>query len=935
MITLSTPVASRPRAKRRDRRPDACGPSPRWRLPSALLLLGLLCGKAAAEEAKKVTFQDHALPLLRQRCGSCHNADKKTAGLDVTTYTGIMAGGGSGEVVVPGDAAGSYLFRVVNHDDEPKMPPDAPPIPEAERQTLRAWIDGGVLENAGSVAVKAKKVDVAMAGPATERPKVQPLPAHLPLQPVLRTPSLDACASVATSPWAPLAAVCGQKQILLYRTDSLELAGVLPFPEGRPHVVRFSRGGGLVLAAGGVGATSGRVAVWNLRNGRRIRTLGDELDVVLAADISPDQRLVALGGPQKMVRVYSLETGEKLFEMKKHTDWVQSAAFSPDGVLLATSDRSGGVVIWEAATGRDFLVLNGHPSAVTSLAWRGDSNMLATGCDDGQIRLWELENGNQVKAWAAHGGGVASVSFARDGRLASVGRDRVAKLWKPDGAQERAFEALPDLGIATAFCDETGRLIAGDWTGQILVWNAADGARLGGLDQNPPALAERLTASERMMHEARASLALIEPVAAAATAKAAAAAAEQSAAATARQAAEKAFSDRQMQVDAAMAAAGTTQKSHAEAVATAPPLEQEVQAAMAALKTASDALGQAGEDPAKKGPAEQAVAIAKQKTDESLSRLAAHKAETDRRAMLAAEAQKQLAAAVPERDKAKAALEAASAKLQQADAALASARGEEQKQAAQLAEKKGALDRATAAHARWMAEIAFQARFTELTTALADRERDVAAAETAMAEAEARRRSQEEVRRGHESARDAAKKQADTLTATIAAIEKESQDLATKIATRGGEITATQQRIEQLVQAIAALDEAGKTLAKGLTATPGDAELTASQTAVTTARSAKQAQLAEKQGQLATMAGERSAWEKAVAEKKALADRHRQAIAVAAAAMQEAAKQVDATTPSVEAANQDVAAKQAVVADRQKQVQAVSAELDALQGVSG
>ena len=550
-------------------------------------LQAVLAVSGAAEEVKKVTFVDHALPVLRQRCGSCHNADKKTAGLDVTTFAGIMAGGGSGEVVVAGDASGSYLFRVVNHDDEPTMPPDAPPIPEAERQTLRAWIDGGVLENSGSVAVKAKKVEVAMAAPATERPAVQPMPAHLSLEPVLRTSSLDGCSSIATSPWSPLAAICGQKQILLYRTDSLELTGVLPFPEGRPHVVRFSRGGGLVLAAGGVGATSGRVVVWNLKNGRRIRALGEEMDVVLAADVSPDQRLVAVGGPQKMVRVYSLETGDKLYEMKKHTDWVQSAAFSPDGVLLATSDRSGGVVVWEAATGRDYLVINGHPAGVTSVAWRGDSNMLATGCEDGQIRLWELENGKQVKAWAAHGGGVASVTFTRDGRLASIGRDRVPKLWKPDGAQERAFEALPDLGLAAAFCDETGRLVAGDWTGQIAVWNVADGARVGGLDQNPPMLADRVATAERLMNETKASLAEAEKAVIAAQAKVATNATNREAAVAARQTAEAMLGERQKMVDAAMATAAAAQKAHADAVAAAWPLDQAVQAAAAELKAAT------------------------------------------------------------------------------------------------------------------------------------------------------------------------------------------------------------------------------------------------------------------------------------------------------------------------------------------------------------
>lgn len=893
----------------------------------------ILALSATAEEAKKVTFHDHALPVLRQRCGSCHNADKKTAGLDVTTYAGIMAGGGSGEVVVPGDASASYLFRVVNHDDEPKMPPDAPPIPEAERQTLRAWIDGGVLENSGSVAVKAKKVDVAMAAPATERPAVQPMPAHLPLEPMLRTASLDACSAIATSPWSPLAAVCGQKQILLYRTDSLELTGVLPFPEGRPHVVRFSRGGGLVLAAGGVGATSGKVVVWNLKNGRRIRALGEEMDVVLAADVSPDQRLVVLGGPQKMVRVHSLETGDKLFEMKKHTDWIQSAAFSPDGVLLATSDRSGGVVIWEAATGRDYLVLNGHPAGVTSVAWRGDSNMLATGCEDGQIRLWELENGNQVKAWAAHGGGVASVTFTRDGRLASVGRDRVAKLWKPDGAQERAFEALPDLGLAAAFCDETGRLLAGDWTGQIAVWNAVDGARLGNLDQNPPSLADRVASAERSMNEAKGALADAEKAAAAAQAKVAANATNREAALAARQAAEAMLGERQKLVDAAMAAATAAQKVHADAVAAAGPLDQAVQAAAAELKAATDALAQIGEDPAKKGPADQAAMAAKKKHDDAVAKAAAHKAEIDKQAVASDMAQKQLAGRVAERDSAKVTVDAAITKLQQDDATLAAARGEEQTAMAQVVERKSQLAALAARHAHWLSEVAFHGRFVALSAVLASHEQQLSAAEAAVGEADAKRQAAEEIRRGHDAARETARKQSELLAGMIAALEKESQEFTEKIAARGGEITATQQQIEQIVQAIAALDEVARSLAKPLAAAPNDAELTSAQTAATAARAAKQAQLEAKQQQMAAMTNERASWEKMVAEKKATAEKHRQEMAIATAAMSDAAKQVEAATPAVEAAAGEVAARQAIVSERQKQLAAASTELDALQGV--
>lgn len=463
-------------------------------VPAAVVLAASVLPAVAADTP---TFVDNALPVLRQRCGSCHNPDKKTAGLDVTSYAAILRGGGSGEVITPGDAAGSHLFRVANHDDEPKMPPDAPPIPEAERQVLKSWIDGGVLETKGSVAVAPKRVEVAMAAPATERPAVPPMPGRLPLETGVKTAKPDSSTSLATSPWSPLVAVCGQKQVVLYRTDTLDLVGVLPFPEGRPHVVRFSAGGGLIVAGGGVGGQSGRVAVWNLRNGRRLCTLGDELDIVLAADVSPDQRLIALGGPQKVARIWSIETGAKLHDLGKHTDWILATAFSPDGALLATADRAGNVFAWESATGRDFLTIPAHPAAVTSLAWRGDSNVLATGCDDGQIRLWEPENGTLVKAWPAHGGGVTAVDFTRDGRLVSVGRDKTPKLWKADFSQERALATGADVGLSVAACDETGRILVGDWTGELSAYAAADGGRVGMLDPNPAPLTDRVAAAER------------------------------------------------------------------------------------------------------------------------------------------------------------------------------------------------------------------------------------------------------------------------------------------------------------------------------------------------------------------------------------------------------------------------------------------------------
>lgn len=461
----------------------------------------------AASKGPKVTYDDDVRNIFRERCFACHNTEKKTAGLDLTTYSGVIAGGGSGAVIEAGSSGDSYLFSLVSHTSEPHMPPKSDKLPDGYLATISKWIDGGALENKGSKAAASKKpkLDLSLKGAPVGRPEgPPPMPERLSIEPVTRTPRPTAARTVATNPWSPLCAIPGQKQVLLYNTKTLDLIGVLPFPEGDPEVLKFSRNGLLLLAGGGKGATSGRVVVWNVKTGERMFEVGDELDEVLGADISADQSLIALGGPGKIVRVYSTADGSLKSQMKKHTDWIYSVAFSPDGVLLATADRNGGIVIWEAQTGREYSVLAGHPTAVTALSWRIDSNLLASGSEDGTIKLWEMENGTQVKTWGAHGGGVTSIDFTRDGRLVTCGRDRVARLWDQKWTAKTGYSGFADLPLCVAYCDETNRLIAGDWTGAFHVFDGATGKEVGTLDANPPRLAERLDAAALEVAQKRA-----------------------------------------------------------------------------------------------------------------------------------------------------------------------------------------------------------------------------------------------------------------------------------------------------------------------------------------------------------------------------------------------------------------------------------------------
>ncbi|MCA9014248.1 MAG: hypothetical protein KDA77_02845 [Planctomycetaceae bacterium] len=481
---------------------------------AAGLIVSLMTSGLFAEDKKpadtkkvKVTFDEHIKPIFRAKCFSCHNTDKKASGLDLTNYTGLMQGGAAGASVDPGDAGGSYLYMLVTHESEPFMPPKADKLPDNELALIQEWINGGAPENAGSkVVIKKPKFELALQGASSGKPQgPPPMPPRLSLEPIVHASLSTAVTALATNPWSPLAAVAGQKQILLYNTKTLELLGVLPFPEGIPHVLKFSRNGSLLLAGGGHAAASGRVVVWDVKTGKRLFEVGDELDSVLCADISSDQRFIALGSPSKVIRVYSTSTGELAYEIRKHTDWMTSLAFSPDSVLLCSGDRNGGAFVWEAATGSEYLTLKGHNGGITGISWRSDSNIVATSSEDQSVKLWELENGTNVKSWNAHGGGTSGVEFARDGRLVTCGRDRVAKVWDQAGKQLIAFPAFADIAVGVTVCDETNHVIASDWTGKIKVWNAADGKEVGELTANPLQLSQRLSLATASLQTAQAN----------------------------------------------------------------------------------------------------------------------------------------------------------------------------------------------------------------------------------------------------------------------------------------------------------------------------------------------------------------------------------------------------------------------------------------------
>lgn len=566
----------------------------RWLLP--LLLVGPT-SLAAGDDL--VTYADHIRPIFAARCLNCHNPDKLKGDLDLSTFSGTMTGGSGGAVVAAGDADGSALVGVVSHTREPKMPPKGDRLGDQEIALIRAWVAGGCRETASSAAAPSKP-KISLGGSAARSGPREALRLPMDARPPLdRAPSVVAMASLDH---APILALAARREVLLVDLDLGAAIGALPTDDDAIHSLRFARDGSLLVAGGGIDGKSGRVWLWSLPEGRLLTHVGEEVDVVLAADVDTARERVALGGPQKVVKILSVADNTIVERLRKHTDWITAIAYSPDGVLLATADRAGGVQVWEAESLAPYQTLAGHTARVTALDWSADSNVLVSASEDGRVRLWSMQagpDGAVAKEWVADPSGVLSMRVTSDNHVVTGGRDRTVKAWDAAGTLLRTYPALADVATAVAACEGgDGAAIAvvgADLVGGVGVWSATEGKPLAafpnGISTGLPPVEERLA---RVTAGRDASIATREERAAASVVaeRAKAAAVEALAAATRRgeeltAAATAAHGAR----DAALAASAAAAQAAGEAEATVASASKTVDEANVAVGAALAALG--------------------------------------------------------------------------------------------------------------------------------------------------------------------------------------------------------------------------------------------------------------------------------------------------------------------------------------------------------
>ncbi len=461
-------------------------------LPTFSLLMVIIASgpNACADEGNKknsdkpITFEDNVAAVFKKSCATCHGDGKQEAGLNLSTYAGVMKGSGGGEIVVAGRASASRLIEVLRSTEEgERMPPDGDRLPAEVVATIQKWIETGLRENSGSSVATMRTLGFKAATPTADG-SPGAVPANLATVTRVATRRPYPLLALAASPRASVAAASRYAAIDLLDPATRNQLGALAFPEGEPLVLTFSRSGRLLLAAGGKPVQSGTVVLFDVATGKRLASVGDEPDAIIAADISPDEKLVAIGCTSRLVKLYSTEDGSLKATINKHTDWVTAVAFSPDGKYLATGDRIGNIHLWDGASGGVILPFSEHKKSIRSLSWRSDSGVVASCGEDGNVVWWDVKDGwPLVNQPNAHAGGVLDCRFGPQGELATCGRDGTVKLWSAEGDELKKFfvadststefptpSGTKRLPLRVAISDDGLSLLAGDSTGWLHRW---------------------------------------------------------------------------------------------------------------------------------------------------------------------------------------------------------------------------------------------------------------------------------------------------------------------------------------------------------------------------------------------------------------------------------------------------------------------------------
>jgi len=266
--------------------------------------------------------------------------------------------------------------------------------------------------------------------------------------------------------------------LMAVRLSSLAAQDIAVFPQlGHSECVNsvmYSPDGRRIVS----GSDDGTIKIWDVNNGKELRTLSGHKGGVGSAKYSPDGKYIVSGSVE--IKIWDAQTGKELRTLSGHTKDVNSVMYSPDGKRIVSGSSDNAIKIWDAETGKELRTLSGHTNTITSVTFSPDGKRIVSGSYDGTIKIWDAETGKELRTLSGHTDLVMSVLYSPDGKyIVSGSHDKTIKIWDADTGKELRTLSGDKGGVSSlAFSPDGKNIVSGTNYWNISIWNIDSGKEL-------------------------------------------------------------------------------------------------------------------------------------------------------------------------------------------------------------------------------------------------------------------------------------------------------------------------------------------------------------------------------------------------------------------------------------------------------------------------
>ncbi|MBL8830100.1 MAG: hypothetical protein JNM18_24190 [Planctomycetaceae bacterium] len=412
---------------------------------------------AAAAAPGQVSFVKDVAPILIKNCMACHGPRDPKGQYQLHTHEAFAKSGESGEAAVKaGKPSESYLFTLIaSKDASDRMPKDADPLPPAQIELIRKWIEQGAKFDGPSA--KAELVQIVPKQPHQAAPEKYRVPV--------------AVTAVAFNPAGSELAVAGYHEVTIWDAAKGTLLRRIGNVDERVYGLAYSPDGKTLAVASGTPGQTGEVALYDPASGKQTKSLATLGDVVFCVAYNTVGTKLAACAADRSIRVFDVAKGAQERLIEDHADWVMTVAFDAEGNRLVSGSRDKTSKVFDLKTGEAVATYPGHSETVYTAAFTADGKQVVSGGGDKKVHTWNPADGKQVGNLGGFGGDVYKLVMRKDKFYTSSGDKSGRQHELADRKILKTYAGLGDYAFALDEHEATKRVAVGGFDGQVFIFD--------------------------------------------------------------------------------------------------------------------------------------------------------------------------------------------------------------------------------------------------------------------------------------------------------------------------------------------------------------------------------------------------------------------------------------------------------------------------------